>query len=259
MRRGARSLKVPARLTGKRVLPRGRVLRAGLVLALCIGALVAGMAVASCGSKPSSSVLFIGNSFTFFNNGIDKELARLAPSCKTSIDAPGGYSLEMHWNGGSARQAVRSGHYDYVVLQDQSQTPVINQAMFRQYADDFDQEIRRSGARTVLLMTWERPDSIIAGVTTANLASAYNAVGAELGAKVAPAGLAFAAALAERPDLTLYGPDGHPTMYGTYLAACVVYATIFDRSPVGIAYADKGISPDQRDFLQRIAAQSLGY
>ena len=55
----------------------------------------------------------------------------------------------------------------------------------------------------------------------------------------------------------LYRPDGHPTVAGTYLAACVVYETILGRSPVGIAYADKSISPELRDFLQEIAAQSL--
>jgi len=48
---------------------------------------------------------------------------------------------------------------------------------------------------------------------------AYNLAGAELNAKVAPAGLAFAQALRQRPDLALYSQDGHPTMVGTYLAA----------------------------------------
>ena len=108
-------------------------------------------------------------------------------------------------------------------------------------------------------MTWERPDSISYGVTTANLAAAYNAIGTELGAKVAPAGLAFALSLRERPDLLLYSQDGHPTVYGTYLAACVLYGTIFGRSPVGNPYSDPSITAEMRAYLQHIAAESLGY
>ena len=225
------------------------------VLVVC----VLGLVLASCGGKPQTRVLFIGNSFTYYNGGIDKQLAHLAPSIKTSSIAVGGYTLEMHWNQGSALQTIRGGHWAYVVLQEQSQTSVTDPAKFQEYVSQFYQEIERSGAKTILLMTWERPDSVAYGVTTANLAAAYNAVGTRLGIKVAPVGLAFASALQRRPGLELYGPDGHPTMDGTYLAACVLYGTISGHSPVGIAYADASIPPELRDFLQRIAAASLGY
>jgi hypothetical protein len=72
-------------------------------------------------------------------------------------------------------------------------------------------------------------------------------------------GLAFARALQERPELALNVQDGHPTVQGTYLAACVIYATIFAKTPFGIHYSLSGISQDERDFLQRIAAESTGY
>jgi hypothetical protein len=108
-------------------------------------------------------------------------------------------------------------------------------------------------------MTWERPDSIEYGVSTRNLANAYYEAGNRLGAKVAPAGVAFASALRERPDLMLYVQDGHPTIQGTYLAGCVLYASMLGKSPVGISYAPSGISREDRDFLQRIAAQTMGY
>lgn len=226
----------------------------GAPLALCLIALLA-----SCGSQPATKVLFIGNSFTFYNGGIDAQLAEMAPSCRTQLLATGGYTLQKHWNDAAELETIRSGHFSYVVLQEQSQTPVYNRALFATYAADFGRLIRASGARPVLLMTWQRPDSVQWGVTTANLAAAYQAVGANIGAKVAPAGLAFANALALRPDLVLNNPDGHPTMDGTYLAACVVYGTIFGRSPVGSHYTPAGISPDVRDFFQQVAAQTLGY
>ena len=228
------------------------------------------LALASCNSevgqkaevrpKPSIRILFIGNSYTFFNGGIDKQLEGLDPSVETVRVAPGGYTLEKHWDDGKALQNILNGGWSYVVLQEQSQRPALENEKdkFREYARKLDSEIRANGARTVLLMTWERPDSIRYGVTTANMSTVFNAAGAELGARVAPAGTAFARSLRERPDIALYVQDGHPTTYGTYLAACVLYGVIFNKSPVGNPFSDKSIPPETRAYLQRIAAETVG-
>ena len=136
------------------------------------------LTINSC--EASTRILFIGNSYTYFNDGIDKQLEGLAPSIKTMRLAPGGYTLEKHWNNGKALQTIRQGGWDYVVLQEQSQIPVLDRKKFYDFAGKFDREIRQSGARTILLMTWERPDSSSYGVTTVNLAEAYKALGAEL-------------------------------------------------------------------------------
>jgi hypothetical protein len=210
------------------------------------------------GLQPSTRILFIGNSYTSFNGGIDKQIEGLDPSSVTQPIDAGGSTLENHWNDGIALQTIRTGHWNYVVLQEQSQTPILDPSKFRQFAQEFDYAIRSSGAKTILLMTWQRPDSISLGVTAANLATAYNTVGASIGARVAPAGTAFENSLRTRPDVVLYGADGHPTVYGTYLAACVLYAAIF-ASPVGNPYSDSSISPEIRMYLQQIAAQSVGF
>ncbi|MGD0279386.1 MAG: hypothetical protein ABSC11_08765 [Smithella sp.] len=209
--------------------------------------------------EASTRILFIGNSYTYFNDGIDKQLEGLAPSIKTMRLAPGGYTLERHWNDGKALQTIRQGGWDYVVLQEQSQIPILDRKKFYDFARKFDREIRQIGARTILLMTWERPDSLSYGVTTVNLAETYKALGAELGAVVAPAGLAFARSLGSKPNLVLYNYDGHPTKEGTYLAACVLYGIIFKHSPAGNHYSDKNISAQNRTYLQAIAAESTGY
>ena len=230
--------------------------RHGLIVSLVLVAL---LTFASCQSQPSTRILFIGNSYTFVNGGLDKQLEGLAPSTETERIALGGYTLEKHWTDGNALQKIREGKWDYVVLQEQSQAPVLNQQKFYEFARMFDEEIRRSGARTILLMTWERPDSRNWGVTTDGLAAAFTAIGKELGAKVAPAGLAFARSLQAKPELTLYTPDGHPTVEGTYLAACVLYRTIFELNPVGNPYSEKNISAETRTYLQQIAADSSGF
>lgn len=45
----------------------------------------------------------------------------------------------------------------------------------------------------------------------------------------------------------------HPTPKGWYLAACVMYAALMGISPVGIAWAPKGVSRGERLALQRAA------
>lgn len=204
-------------------------------------------------------ILFIGNSYTYYNGGIDKEVEGLAPSSQTSSIAVGGYTLEDHWNDGAAARSIREGGWTFVVLQEQSQRPVIDPQDFSKFSREFDAVIGTSGAKTVLLMTWERPDSVAMGVTTTNLASAYEAVGAELGAEVAPVGLAFARSLVERPALALYSQDGHPTADGTYLAACVLYGKVFQRTPLGNTYSGAGVKKDDAAYLQGVAAETLGF
>ena len=235
------------------------------VFLLCVFLLV----LTGCGSRtglssffptqPETRILFIGNSYTSYNGGIDKRLEALSPSIETARVAAAGYTLEDHWNDGKALRRIREGGWDFVVLQEQSQTPVSDRESFYGFSRQFDAEIQAAGAKTVLLMTWERPDSVGFGFTTASLASAYDSVGAKLGALVAPAGLAFAQSLSERPDLILYGEDGHPTTYGTYLAACVIYGTISRETPVGNPYSGKGINAETSAYLQQIAAEALGF
>ncbi len=229
--------------------------RHGLIVSLVFVAL---LAIASCQSQPSTRILFIGNSYTFVNGGLDKQLGELAPSIETDRIAFAGYTLEKHWTDGNALQKIREGKWSYVVLQEQSQVPVINQRKFYQFARMFDDEIRRSGAKTIMLMTWERPDSRNLGVTTDGLAAAFKAIGKELGVKAAPAGLAFARSLRAKPNLTLCTADGHPTVEGTYLTACVLYRTIFEINPVEYPHSENNISAETRTYLQQIAADSSG-
>ena len=68
-----------------------------------------------------------------------------------------------------------------------------------------------------------------------------------------PAGLAFARAIERRPQLNLYAADKrHPSLAGTYLAACTTYAALFGKSPVGLTYT-AGLDADTAAFLQNVA------
>jgi hypothetical protein len=203
-------------------------------------------------------MLLVGNSFTSFNGGLGAQLERLAPSIRTETIAVGGATLKDHWTTGTASATIRAGGWDYVVLQDQSVDPVFSTPEFYTYGQDFITAIRAAGAQPVLLMTWERPDAVTAGVTTAKLAGAYEGLGAATGAAVAPAGWAFATSLKQRPDIPLNADDGHPTAAGTYLAACVLYRTMFGADHVSSVARDPSLPEDVQDHLKRIAAGELG-
>ena len=68
-----------------------------------------------------------------------------------------------------------------------------------------------------------------------------------------PAGLAFAASIAKRPDINLYVPDKrHPSMAGSYLTAATMLASIWSVNPVGSKFTSE-LSPDVARHLQEVA------
>ena len=65
-------------------------------------------------------------------------------------------------------------------------------------------------------------------------------------------GLAWERVGRERPDLDLLIHDReHPSLYGTYLATAVVYATLFNASPVESSYVPAGMPSATAAQLQR--------
>jgi hypothetical protein len=201
-------------------------------------------------------VLFIGNSFTA-RNSLPELIAKLVAPRGTAIQyrliSAGGASLRRHWNGGTARTAIGNGHYDYVVLQEQSTLPVKNAKRMHENVRLFDEAIRTAGAKTVLYMTWARrnaPDSQQA------ITDAYSSIGAELGSLVVPVGVAWQTFLRNHDVPVLHDRDGsRPTLAGSYLAACVFFATLFGESPVGREGAVTGLTDIDRAVLEKTAWQ----
>jgi hypothetical protein len=237
-------------------------LRTLLLCCLLIG--LAGCASTTRQSNPQPTrprrVLFIGNSYTAFNGTIPNALNRLS---KGALDCTGnvagGKSLAWHYTQGNALQTLRAERWDDVVLQDYSLQTLDKPDLFFLFVRRFDGEIDALGARTVLYQTWSRKNLPQTGP---RIYTAYEDAAAETGAKLAPVGRAFAAATKQRPELNLYTSDNsHPSPAGTYLAVCVLYATLLDRSPLGlVSYVvdEKSkpvitLKPEDARFLQQIA------
>ena len=205
-------------------------------------------------SKRSSRILFVGNSFTA-RNDLPDLIAQLASERGVKIEhallSIGGASLRTHWNKGEARTAIERGKFDYVVLQEQSTLPIKNATRMRENVLLFDQAIRAAGAKTVLYMTWARkhmPDK------QKVITEAYESIGREIGAVVAPVGRVWWRFIADHDSPALHDKDqSHPTLAGSYLAACVFLVTLFGESPVGIATQLKGLDVKEAQLLQHAA------
>jgi hypothetical protein len=142
--------------------------------------------------------------------------------------------------------------FDAVVVMDCSQCPIHPQlkGTFHEYAKKQSDIVKKHGARAIFFMSWAYKDK---PEMTAQLAEQYTLAANRNDALVIPAGLAFAKAIARRPELEFYQPDKrHPTLIGTYLAACTAYAAVYGKSPAGNGYT-AGVDRETATFLQTVA------
>lgn len=237
-----------------------------LVLALCLAACSGPRSPASEGEI---QVLFIGNSHTY-NNDVPGMFAAMARAGGHSVGvemvAHGGWMLIDHVQSNATVRKIRSGEWDYVVLQEQSDIPSFptnrEQEMYPAIRG-LHNEISGRGAETVLFMTWgHRDGSIAQGVggyeaESAVLENAYVGIGKELDVAIAPVGVAWWVAMRSAPNLILWVEDGnHATPEGSYLAASVLYHVILGQSPEGNDFT-AGIAGDWALFFQKIAAETV--
>ncbi len=227
-----------------------RVYRRRLLIGLLLACLVS--LPIPTGAQPrnvapeSISVLFVGNSYTYFNHlaEIVSGIAASKPDGPT-IDATsvvrGGATLRFHLEDGTALRELERGGWDFVVLQEQSllggrrgpdgEPLVADPTAFHASVREWVRHIRAAGAAPILYMTWARRSQ--PGMQD-QLTEAYLSIGEELGVKVAPVGEAWAESRWRLMTLPLHIDDGsHPSATGSYLTACVIYAALTGQDPRG--------------------------
>jgi hypothetical protein len=198
------------------------------------------------GPSSMTRVLFIGNSYTFQNSlppMLEAFAQALAPASPLDTESTlsGGATLRWHQMQGPASQLIREGHWSYVVLQEQSLLGGMRldgtiymaepEMMFFPAARQLSAQISAVGAKPLFYMTWSRKAELAA---QSHLTQAYARIASELGARLAPVGVAWERVRRERPELELYDADGsHPGPAGTYLSACVLFASIFRKPCIG--------------------------
>ena len=231
----------------------------GRSLAVIAIVLISSLAAAQSPAPPRN-VLFVGDSFTYTQGGIYTHFEKMAAAAippalvKTDKAVAGGAFLKVLWDRNEAVKAIDTGAFDVVVLQDD--IPETNVDYFRQYARMFVDEVRKNKGRPILFMAWAYQR--LGWISMQEIARAHRDLAKELNVEVAPVGLAWQQAAKERPVLDMYAGDReHPSIFGMYLATCVVYATVYGKNPTGISYAPMGVTTEQAAFLQKVAWQTV--
>jgi len=248
---------------------------------LCVFVLLFAAAVQAASPKVTAPqtdtpkrVLFVGNSYFYYNGNVHFHTRRIA------LAADPAWAKPFQYKSATIAAAPLAHHnidhlttpgalgvkepFEVVILQGNSTDALREKtrAAFREKAIEFDKIIRARGGMTALYMTpaHVKPSKWASLEMMPKTEEMYVSVGNEIGALVIPVGLAFEEAYRRRPDIKLHQDyDGsHPTLLGTYLGACTVYASLYGRSPVGNTYDFHGqIGKDDAAFLQAVADDTV--
>lgn len=237
----------------------------------------------STSAQEELRVLFLGNSYTNYNNlpGITASLAEAnGHTLYTASNTPGGHTLDQHSSNTTSLDLIMQGDWDYVVLQEQSQIPTIdimNEYYFIPGATSLEETIHQHNpcAQIVMYMTWGRQyggqqctsdgtycsvDFVDFSHMTDTLASRYEALAEEIGAKVAPVGKAWDQAITYSvtdPALVLHaGDQSHPNYSGSYLAACVFHGIFWNETPTQNTFTGS-LNESEAAYLQESARITL--
>ena len=236
------------------------------------------LAMPASWSQTTIKAAFLGNSYTYFNdlpNLIDGLANANGDDLIHGQNTPGGYTLEGHSTNSTSLNLLSADTWDFVVLQDQSQRPSFphSQVIVDVYpkAKTLSDSIRSANACAVPVFfnTWGRlnGDPQWDSINTfermnQRLYLAYNHMANVNSGIVSPVGLGFKAVYDDNSTIVthadLYNADGsHPSILGSYLAACIFYNTLFSANSVGNSYLPAGLTQAQANYLQQIAANVM--
>lgn len=197
-------------------------------------------------------VLFLGNSYTGVNNLPSLTQQVTASTGNTLIidsNTPGGHTFQGHSTNATSIQKIQLGNWDFVVLQEQSQIPSFPIGYVTTncypYATSLNSTILQYNpcAETVFYMTWGRENGdsqncathppVCTYVGMDNLLSErYIEMANSNNAIISPAGAVWRYLRTNHPTLNLYSGDGsHPSILGSYAAACTFNTVLFRNNP----------------------------
>lgn len=220
--------------------------------------------------KVPKRILFVGNSYFYYGNSLHNHVNRMVQAGGFGLKDTdmqyksatiGGASLAHHnmeWLTEPGRIGVKDA-FEVVVMADGSAQPLSEErrAASRKIIAQHADTVRRRGGEVVLYMThvYVPPHRLVRPENLDLTARHYLSVGNDIRAMVIPVALAFDEAYRRRPNVVLHTDfDGsHPDILGTYLAACVTYASIYNKPCTGNRYNYHGrIAADYIAFLQQV-------
>ncbi len=232
------------------------------------------------------SVLFIGNSYTYYNNLPEICIGMAASTGKvlvTDQSTVGGYSLAQHLALPATIDKIKQGipnynqskartNWNYVVVQEHSTRPsfadsIVGRTFFADaHAMDSIIHAYNADTKTIFYQTWGRKNGDSSRCATmpsvctylgmdSLLAKNYQTIAMQQHAMLAPVGAVWRALREKFPAIELYNADqSHPSEAGSYAAACCFYAVIFREDPAKINY-DYTLSAEVAAIIRRIVKE----
>ncbi len=204
-------------------------------------------------AQNTRKVLFLGNSYTGVNN-LPKIIFDAASSVGDSLVfdsyTPGGYQLISHSNDAVSQSKIMAGGWDYVVLQGQSQEPITNTSQFNSGGSALYNLIKQHNSCAVVMpyMTWGRKNGDASNCASfpvmctyqgmdTSIRNKYLSFTAFVNGEVSPVSVVWNYLRKNNPTLELYQSDeSHPSVAGSFAAACCFYTSIFKKDPTFISY-----------------------
>lgn len=213
------------------------------------------LSCASFGQGKNKKVLFLGNSYTQVND-LPKMIADIAQSNGDTLsydsNTPGGHSIGNHSLNTVSLDKIMLGKWDFVVLQGQSfelatSTPDIYPFPYARKLDSIINQYNDC-VETMFYMTWGNKNGDPSSCATVPFLCTYEKMDSVIhlnymkmtdsnDAVVAPVGAVWNKIRKNFPLIDLYQSDeSHPSVAGTYAAACCFYAALYRKDPSLISY-----------------------
>ena len=247
-----------------------------ILLLLPLGVAAQNAKQAPAPKQDSLRLLFIGNSYTYYND-LPQMVYEIAKTQKKKLAVrsitKGGERLRGHLKNEKVRKALTDEHWDFVVLQEQSSDPARQSetviANVYPAARELDSLIHVGSpeAKTIFYMTWGHKYGSTHKIENYPLVYTYEGMQERIkttylemtyrnNATCAPVGMAWQRVREERADYQLYNQDlSHPSPLGTYLAANVIYTTLFP-AQYQTSYT-AGFETEKAEYIQQVAQETV--
>ena len=232
-------------------------------------------------SQPLSSqepvkILFIGSSYFNYNN-LPEIFLKLSEEDGKEVyidqHMPSGLFLSDHAENSVTRAKIKSNAWDYIVLQGvgvvMAYPDSITEHPFQPAMKSLMKDIERNNpnSRTIYCLPWAFEDGMTwkAGWTDGYKEMQEKIIrntiyyAEQMEFIIAPVGVAWSSVLMEKayPLHYLHFTDwNHPTMKGSYLMACVLYSSIFQKSSVSISYT-AGLDQEEALYFREMASKTV--
>ena len=225
-------------------------------------------------NKKPERILYIGNSYLYYNDSLHNHVRRM-------LEEAYGFEIERSNYKSVTISGSRTSHhnidhslnhnnigankpFELVIFQGGSGEVLStnDRNIFDIEVTKIIKKIKKKGAEPALYMihAYVEPHENTNPQMIKDIKKMYIDAGNENNALVIPVGIAFENSYLKNPDIKLhkYYDGSHPNLLGTYLAACVVFASITQISPkkVDYSYFNK-INDADKKFLQQIAHETV--